>query len=321
MEGNRLLAPSLIPASLWDTATETLTLPACLAAAYIQVVDKNSLRQLAGQRGSGEGPVGGLSKELSDMHFAQAFDGSAARTLLAVLDPKREVGAASDTFIRCTAGNSISLTDVPCGAGAAGLTFLATLAHLRAESVLPREPLEVNFTAGELSSHAREYAEDLLNRMRPSLEAQAIFVTSDFQSWDVTCAISTASLVRRCVVASHSVSSRLLVVANFNGFLERERKRADAEPQLNELFRYASESESFAIWIEPIMNSATAPGGFFPWLRNKIEAGWRKFARLLGSVPSSGVVYTSEARFRLPLQPTDTARVGLAVMSLELGPE
>lgn len=314
----RLLEPAAIPPNLWNPATGTLSLPESLSAAYVAAVDKNGLRDVATARSREDSPVGGLTKELTDRHFAQAFDGSAARALLAILDPKKEAGATSNTFIRCTAGTSISLTDAPCGAGAASLTFLATIAQLRREMVLPREPLHVKLIGAELSPHAREYAGNLFLEVQPFLESQAIFVEPEFQAWDVTCQLSNTDLVTRCVVASHGVSARLLVVANFNGFLERDGKRSEAEPQLAELFRYASSADSFAVWIEPNMNAATVRGGFFPWLASKAEAGWKKFARLIGKKSKDAPAYVSEARFQLPLDPMQTARVGLAVMPLEL---
>lgn len=316
MATNRLLDPNAIPLTLWERDADSLRLPPCLIDAYVAAVEKNNLRELGVKRDDGAGPVGGLSKEQTDLHFAQAFDGSAARVLLAVLDPKDEIGETSNTFLRCTAGNSISLTDAPCGAGAAGLVLLSAVAHLREKGILPREPLHVKLIGAELSIHAREYAQVLLSDMTPALEAQAIFVDADFQEWDVTCDISNTNLVTSCIHASRDVSARLLIVANFNGFLERERKRGLADPQLTELFRYASGPGSFAIWIEPMMNVVLAQGGFFPWLRGKVEAAWRRFARLSGA--SATVAHTSAARFYLPLEPGKTAAVRLAVLPLEL---
>lgn len=314
----RLLDPRDIPLSLWNESTKTLLLPACLSEAYVQIIDRKGLRNLASARTPGDGPVGGLTKEKCDEHFAQAFDGSAARALLAILDPKSEIGSTSDTFIRCTAGNVISLTDAPCGAGAAGLAFLSAVAELRAANVLPRVPLHVRLIGAELSSHARDYAKELLDCLLPSLEAQAIFVESDFRSWDVTCQLSNTDLVTQCVAASNGAAARLLVVANFNGFLELERKRSEAEPQLAELFRYASTEESFAVWIEPRMNRAIAKGGFFDWLKARLESGWRKFARVRSHPGGAEPTHTTEARFHLPLAPEQTARVGLAVMPITL---
>jgi hypothetical protein len=43
----------------------------------------------------------------------------------------------------------------------------------------------------EISELARNYANDLLFELRTSLEAQAIFVESEFIAWDATDTMST----------------------------------------------------------------------------------------------------------------------------------
>ena len=124
----------------------------------------------------------------------------------------------------------------------------------------------------------------------------------------------------RVTLASAGTPKRLLIVANFNGFLEKEKKRKEAQPQIEELFRHASGDNSVAIWIEPDMNRATADGGLFSWLRSLLKGPLRLFAKEnhdeddLAPKP----IYTSSAQFRLPLNPSETARVRLAVMSFNL---
>ncbi|MDI1308873.1 MAG: hypothetical protein PSV17_05505 [Methylotenera sp.] len=314
---SRLLAPSIIPISLWDPTRDVLKLPALISDTYINLVDTMGLRELGTTRDPKSGPVGGISKESTEQHFAQAFDGSAARALLALLDPKLEAGSTSNTFIRCTAGNRISLTDAPCGAGAASFTFLSALAELRAEKILPRLPLDVHLIGAELSIHARELAANILAQINPSLIEQGIFVSSEFVSWDVTNQNSNTDLVTKCIQTSTKSDYKLLVVANFSGFLERESKRKDAKKQLDELFRYASGERSFALWIEPHMNSATSGGGLLSWIHRQFTTIWKGFGttEVNGEDENS---YISESRFLLPLQPSQTARVGLAVVPIIL---
>jgi hypothetical protein len=57
--------------------------------------------------------------------------------------------------------------------------------------VLPREPLDIHLMCAEISELARNYANDLLFELRTSLEAQAIFVESEFIAWDATDTMST----------------------------------------------------------------------------------------------------------------------------------
>ena len=106
-------------------------------------------------------------------------------------------------------------------------------------------------------------------------EAQAIFVEEVFLPWDVTDSLSNADLIRQATIKSANVCQKLLVIANFNGFLQRNGKRNDAEPQIEELFRHASGPNSVAIWIEPDMNRATAQNGLFQWLKGLVSTTWK----------------------------------------------
>lgn len=314
----RLLSPALIPSSLWDKTTESLQLPPCLSKAYVAYVDNLGLRKIGTTRSTDGGAVGGLSKENADQHLAQCFDGSVARAMLAVLDPKNQGGMASNTFIKSMAGSTLALTDAPCGAGAAALAFLSTIAELRANAVLPRHPLEIKFIGGELSSHAVDHARKLFSDIQPELEAQAIFLDLKFKEWDVLDKLSNADLVKESAVHGASCSSKLLVIANFNGFLVKERKQKEAQPQLDELLRYASGEQSLAVWIEPDMNRSAANGGLFSWLYQQMTTVWKRFAKIDPAATSSEPVFRTSAKFSLPLQPTMFSRVSLAVMPIDL---
>jgi len=314
----RHLDPKKLPISLWHRGSETLILPTILTEAYTRLIDKYGLRELSAHRNHDDPPVGGLSLESTNLHFAQAFDGSAARVQLAVLDPHDHTGSTSNTFIRCTAGNSICLTDAPCGAGAASILFLSLLAHLRAEGVLPREPLRVTLIGAEISEHARNYASELLELVSPHLAQQAIFVRHHLLHWNVTDKVSNTNLVKTCSIKSEEHQHRLLVVANFNAFLERDKKRIVAQPQLDELFRYASGQNSFAVWIEPNMNRATKPGGVFWWVYRLFSSVLKRFGKTDASSTEENPMYVSAAHFVDPLFPERRIRVGLAVMPIEL---
>lgn len=317
MKVERLLDPKEIPDSLWDSSAGALVLPKALSEIYVQMIDAKGLRSLISRDGR-DGPVGGIDKDSTDRHFAQAFDGSVARALLAVLDPRSQVGSTSNKFIRVTAGCDLALTDAPCGAGAASFAFLAALAELREKSILPRQPLYVKLVGAEPSEFAREYVISILEELRPTLESQAIFVEHHLCDWDVTCEFSTSDLIRASLTASQVGSARMLVVANFNGFLMQSGKLKAATPQLEELFRYATDDESFAIWIEPNMNRATAANGLLPVI-------YGLYAKLLSffgfedkELSFDKPLFQAEAKFWLPLQPDVHARVGLAVLPMSL---
>lgn len=314
----RLLDTELIPASLWNASSETLLLPPALARAYQTLLDRHNLRSLAESRDPNNPPRGGLTQEKTDEHFAKAFDGSVARSQLAVIDPKKEVTRASNAFIQFLSGNKVCITDAPCGAGAAVFAFLATIAELRSEGVLPREPLDVYLIGAEISEPARTYASEILQELRPLLEAQAIFITEKFLYWDVTDALSNTDLIRKMTVMTSDIPKHLLIVANFNGFLERERKRSDAQRQIEELFRHASGKNCVAIWIEPQMNAALLEGGLFTEIKKWVTDLWHRFAMVNIEGDIANPVLTSKCKFQSPLNSAKSHPVRLAVMRIDL---
>lgn len=317
----RLLLPSHIPTSLWNASEGILRLPHPLASAYVAVIDQLGLRELGSQRDD-DAPIGGLGEAETKKHFAQAFDGSCARTLLAILDPKGEAGASSDAFLLLTAGGHLCLVDAPCGSGAASVSMLCALAELRRTGALPRTPLRIDLIAGEISEHARGIASSLLREIDEALRAQAIFVTTDLVHWDVTCAVSNSALTKKSVRIGDESTHRLVVVANFSGFLVNTGKMRLAEPQIEELFRFHSGDRTLGIWIEPQTNSALRVGGIFSWLSSKLQSTWSRFvspadagSRSREDEPEH---HTSSARFEMPLIAPRTANVRLAVSTYRL---
>lgn len=315
----RLLDPALLPDSLWDTATETLFLPPILATAYKALIIRHKLLGLSKARDPNNPPTGGHSQEETDRHFAQAFDGSAARAQLAVTDPKQDLAQISNSFLQVLSGNGVCITDAPCGAGAATFAFLTTIAELREKRVLPRHPLDVHLIGAELSEPARKYATEILAELTPFLETQAIFITAEYQSWDVTDRLSNTDLIRQITLASATKAKRLLVVANFSAFLERDKKRKDAERQLEELFRHSSGADSIAIWIEPQTTKAMSEHGLFSAIKRWVSESWKKFVRIHpGDGSIAEPIVTSACQFQSPLDATKNYQVRLAVMRLDL---
>jgi len=313
-----LLDPGLIPLSLWDAASETLQIPSALSLAYYTLIDRHGLRSLAVSRDPNNSPVGGLDQLRTDQHFAQAFDGSVARAQLAILDPLKQVKRASNAFIQSLSGNELCITDAPCGAGAAVFAFLTTIAELRANDVLPRLPLDVSLIGAEISAPARAYFTEILEELRPFLEAQAISVNSNVTEWNLLDRISNADLISRMTRASTPNTKSLLIVANFSGFLEQEKRRAEAEAPLEELFRHASGNGTVVVWIEPQMNHVISSGGLFAGLARWAKEKWHKFMNVNTDGRDSELYLVSKCKFRSPIDPTKTHPVRLAVMRLDL---
>lgn len=317
MFGNdRLLAPGQIPDCLWNPLTGVLTLPETLASAYVALTDHHGLREQGLARENGTGVTGGQGRSEQLDYFAKKFDGSSARAMLAMLDPENKVGTTSDRILASTAGNVVSMTDAPCGAGAASLSILCTLSVLREKGVLPRMPLTVRWVGGELSADAIELSRAMFEAVAPTLEAQAIFLDRQWVPWNVTDSMSTADLVRASERASAAADTRLLIVANFSAALQRDQRREAARAQLEEVFRYASGANSVAVWIEPDMNISMDKGGLFSWIRREFKSLWGRIAGPDPEPKPDEPAHRCQASFSLPLKPDTTNRVKLAVMPI-----
>lgn len=313
----RLVLPSDIPQSLWYAGC--LLLPAGLAQAYKHVVVDCGLQDVADLTDTGDGPVGGLAKEDADKHFASRFGASVARVQLAVLDPKDELKNAADFFAAGFAGNKLAILDLPFGAGAGSLALLSILADLRRERVVPREPLDVLVMGGDISSHSLAYATQLFAAMRVEWEQQGIFVEARTITWDVTCPQSTTGLIDWWVRNGHAHSIKRLLFANFSGFLQQKKFRA-AEPQLQNLFRFANVENAEAVWIEPQTNEAVgATSGLLPRIAKMCVDKLKGAFAARRTHPDGADYARSNAIYRHPLVPDRRPSVHLAVMRLDRG--
>jgi hypothetical protein len=214
----RLLDPSQIPTQLWSNDLAIVSLPPNLAKAYVDHIESLGLRPLSSMREPGNPPIGGVTLESTNEHYAQSFDSSVARVQLAVLDPNSDLGDTSDTIIRMLAGDRVALVDAPCGAGAAAMAILCTIAELRQSAIFPRYPLDIHLIGAELSEPARQYAAQLVELVSAYLADQAIFISYEFVRWDVLCDISNTDLIQRIVRANVDSRPSCLVIANFSGF-------------------------------------------------------------------------------------------------------
>lgn len=313
---NRLLDPEELPLSLWDTVDAILVISPSIAVSYNNLINRHGLLELRRCRDNSDSPIGGQSKECTDQHFAQRFDGSVARAQLALTDPKNEVPMMSDGIVKTLSCNRVIVTDAPCGAGAASFSILSTIAELRAKKVLPREPLDISLLGAEISEFARSYAEEMLEELRPFFEEQGIFVNASFDKWDATCPNSTVDLVRKMDNASNTHSVILLLVANFSGFLTSS-KWKKVKPQLRHLFLHGSGEANFVAWIEPKNNRVLPKSGLFEWILKALPS-WAPFARERSMTDKQQPIATTYANFRFPSDTLSTSRVSLAVMPIDL---
>jgi len=310
---HRLLQPKDLPEELWLPSDEMLVLPEALTQIYKQMLESKGLYDDALNNDSDEGPVGGVSKEDTEKHFASRFSGSAARTQLSILDPHNELGNASNLFIQAFSGGSVGLLDIPSGAGAASIDLLLSVATLREQGIVPRQPLFVKLVSGDISEHARAYATEMLSGVSDVLKEQCIYVEERSVSWDVCDADSTTSVLHEWMKHAPDCREYFVVMANFSGFLQSQGKFQKSTPQLEEVFRWAGQRRSTVLWLEPQTKKVTE--NFIPRIRN-----W--FASKLPAVFSklweqSSVPPTSRCNLRHPFKEYNP-RVTLTLIELKV---
>ena len=306
----RLITKELIPDTLWDSKASILHLPPSLISGWKALLEKNALLDQA-MTIAPDGFEGGMSKVDTDNHFAWRFAGSCARVMLSILDPKQELRDISDVFTRFFSGNRVILVDLPCGSGAASLAILSVYCELRKHNLVPREPLEVVVVGGELSKFAQCYAQDGLTQLKSKLEEQAIALEFDILDWDVCDRFSNADLLKYLTLKSQGCSAKVMLLANFSGFLQRNKKWNDANPQIDEIFRFNRGQDSVALWIEPNRNDVTKSGGFIIRL---IEWFKEKFSALLTNI---NTFQETSVEVQHPLI-AKTFRVNLVVVRFDL---
>lgn len=275
-----------MPTTLWCSSSRKMKLPKQLENTWCTLLEENNLLDLA-QEKSTTGAVGGVSTDETNIHLATRYNGSCARVVLSILDPKHEIDEISDTFATLFAGNRVFLADIPSGSGAAIMSILCTLAELREHGVVPRHPLEVVIVAGEISQVAINHMTRQLHLIEPILKAQAIvIVDKSFKIWDVECKHSTSQLIREMTIKSVDCDNRMLILCNFSGFLDSGRWKK-TKGRFEEVFRHSSDASSAAIWIEPQTNKADSLfKNIAKWFKSEFES-WTSRQEQVNSLSSN----------------------------------
>ncbi|MBX7221701.1 MAG: hypothetical protein K1Y36_17245 [Blastocatellia bacterium] len=312
---NRFLMPSDLPKHLFDPSQETLFLSSNLGESYRQILEEIGYLTLALDKGKRQdGPIGGTSKTAASEHFALRFDGSCARVQLAALDPNDHLGETSNIIIQTFAGGRVGIMDLPCGAGAATIALLTTIAELRQAAILPRVPLDIFFVGGDNSQTALDYANQLFQKLQPSLNEQAIFLHLKLEQWDLFCPNSTTKLIHTWTEHALDCRENILVVANFSGFLHSQNNFKKAEERLGEIFRWAAYRNSNVIWIEPQMKKTTTM-----WESLKKSKSFKTIISIFQTNPSpvNSETLQTKAQFANPLELDIRNPVHLSLVKLE----
>lgn len=310
----RFVCESDIPDTLWNKAKQTLFLPAPLIDRWKTILKANNLF-LKASTDAPESFVGGMSKEDTDNHFAWRFNGSCARIILSLLDPKNELSLISDVYAKFFSGNKLFIVDLPSGSGAASAALLTTISELRKQNILPREPLYVTIVGGEISTYAQEYAKSLLISLQSEFNDQAIWIDFKFLDWDVCNPISNSDLVRKLTLIGQDCNSRLIILANFSDFLHKQNKWDKAKAQLAEIFRHSRDNSSVAIWIEPSRNEVKQ--GFFKRISTLFSNIWGRKASNASPSDESMIYAESNCLTDHPLRP-GCFRTNLVIKHFEL---
>ncbi len=314
----RLIEPEDIPSSLWCNDNSCIQLAPDLVDAWKHLLDHAGLLEKA-LTPVPENIVGGITKEVTDDHLAWRFSGSSARVQLSLLDPLNKLKNVSDVFARVFSGGTVLLADLPCGSGAAILTILATVAELRRKGRVPRMPLHIKIIGGEVSQFARDYSGRAMAHIRNSLAAQGIEISTEFFHWDALDKFSTADINKKIALHGQGCTARMLVLANFSGFLQSGGKWKAAAPQFESLFLHCRDNESFAIWIEPQTNSVLASGGFFSkiitWFNKLFEKHHAPETQAKPHVDNLG---KSSATVQHPLRENQQFTVNLVIQRFDL---
>ena len=307
---SRLIEQENIPRSLWRPDQETLVLPHSLTNCWKSILDQKGLLENATTE-IGDGETGGIDEKSTYEHYSFRYNGSCARFQLTFLDPKDDLKEVSNAFVKSLAGNDVFIADIPSGTGAASLSLLSNIAQLREENVIPRLPLKIKILAGEISQTAIQLFKEAFNEINPYLKDNFIEVELNFMEWNVREADSTSQLIKEITLMSHGSSNKILLLANFTGFLEQDKNWGEVQDKFEEIFRHFSGKSTIAIWLEPKMNLVV--DNFWPrtvsWFK-------RTFKKFIGSKEEIEIE-TSEALYMHGLR-DETQRTSVAVVKFNM---
>lgn len=309
----RFIKVSDLPPGLWCPKSENINIPSKAVELWKELLARNDLLSLA-ELPAPKGFEGGMSKEDTDKHLAWRYNGSCARVLLSMLDPKHELSDISDAYASIFAGNKVFLSDLPSGSGAAVVSILCTLYELRSNDILPRHPLEISIVAGELSLTARDYLCEQLEILKDYLLEQAIWIDFEVLEWNALSKISTVDLIKKITIKSQHCSAKIMVLSNFTGFLESNGNWKNAKPQFDDLFLHSRDLLSTAIWIEPQRNNVVP---FFRRLITLLKSSFKTFISKKSTDEDSSWYAQSNIMCRQPIK-EGSFRVHLTVMRFDL---
>ena len=193
--------------------------------------------------------VGGPSDTETVRHFTHRFAASMVRIEYLVLDPASQFkDIPSDLLVTLSDGRA-AILDAPCGAGAGIISLLGTVAELRDAHCAPTLPLTLHVTAGDCSAKALQLYGQLLERLRPWLNRQAITITWNTEHWDATQPNSTAELVDIWFRNTARAEEHLVLIAAFSG--AGDRLFQDCSRSFQHIAERLHDKRGKILWVEP----------------------------------------------------------------------
>lgn len=246
------ITSSEIPSELWGE--NALHMPGCLITSYEAMLEELDLLVTALDTSPRDDIFGGPGREETLDHFALRYGVSTSRVESLVLDPDSKFGNIPDALITSLSSGTITILDVPCGCGAAGISLLTTIAALRVNSLLPKLPLDVTITGGDCSEVGRSIYSQLVEKLTPSFNSVGISVQLNTLDWEATDSDTTAHIVDQWFASSNNSREYLVIVANFSGNAGNQFQRYSRS--FEHIDERLYDKKSTVVWVEPSMRGS-----------------------------------------------------------------
>lgn len=211
----------------------------------------------------GDHPIGGATADDTQEHFCARFQVNACRQVALLTDPEDKLPGVPSELREVFSVGQLCVLDIACGAGAATLGLLCTLASMRAAGQVACLPLNVSVRAADISPSALALFRELTEQVLPELRGVGIELALDTVSWDGAVPTSTRDLLDE--FWTHTAQrDALVVIAQISGAAG---KKEDYEPlRLSfEQIKMRTVEKGTLLWTEPGKSNSAS------WLMKKVS--------------------------------------------------
>ncbi len=243
--------PDVLPASLWRNARYHVSQH--LQAVYENELKARNLFDIASTKSGKNHVYGGATAEQTNDHFAHRFSASVVRVQHVLLDAQDKFGDIPKDVIQTFTSHRVSMLDIPCGTGAAGLALISVVHELRLAGIVPMLPLQIDILAGDISTHALAVYENQLRALKSVVESTGISLNLTTCVWNATDLMSTNGLCYAWEQSAGRASERFVLVTNFSG--DGEKILAKIKESIRHISARASFNKATLLWVEPASKS------------------------------------------------------------------